>query len=68
VVGGTGPWAIAAPPVTAADIPWSMFTRRRRERFDFEGNSGKEIYAYIVWTNEKGKLGPPGPIFSGIIP
>jgi hypothetical protein len=68
VVGGTGPWRVAAPPESVDDIPWSMFTRRRRERFDFDGNSGKEIYICVVWTNEKGQLGPPGPIIKGTIP
>jgi hypothetical protein len=68
VVDGTGPWRIAAPPATAAGLPWSLFTRRRRERFDFLGNSGKAVYICIVWANEKGWLGPPGPIISGIIP
>jgi hypothetical protein len=68
VVDGTGPWRIAAPPVTAADLPWSMFTRRRRERFDFEGNSGKAVYVCIIWTNEKGNRGPAGPVIQGIIP
>jgi hypothetical protein len=68
IVDGTGPWRIAAPPAAAADLPWSMFTRRRRERFDFAGNSGKTVYVAIVWTNEKGNLGPAGPVISGVIP
>jgi hypothetical protein len=50
--------------VTVADIPWSTFTRRR-ECFDFEGNSGKIVYMTIVRTNEKGRLGPAGPIITG---
>ena len=68
VVDGTGPWRIEKPPAAAADLPWSMFTRRKRERFDFDGNSGKAVYICIVWTNEKGQLGPPGPIINGTIP
>ncbi|MDR1931123.1 MAG: hypothetical protein LBQ44_10930, partial [Treponema sp.] len=35
---------IAAPPRTGDDLPHSVFTRRKKYRFDFDGNSGKTVY------------------------
>jgi hypothetical protein len=68
ILDGTGPWRITAPPVTGSDLPWSKFTRRRRERFDFDGNSGKTVYICLCYENGKGNAGPFGPIISAVIP
>jgi hypothetical protein len=68
ILDGTKPWHIAAPPVVGSDLAWSLFTRRRRERFNFEGNSGKTIYMALHYENGKGKAGPFGPISSAVIP
>jgi hypothetical protein len=68
IVDGTGPCRIAAAPATGADLLWSKFTRRRRERFDLDGNSGKEVYVSLAYENAKGESGPSGPILKGTIP
>jgi hypothetical protein len=66
-----GRYRIAAPPVTGEDLPHSVFTRTKKHRFDFDGDSGKTVYFSIKYENEKGGEtgeGPYGPIFSAIIP
>jgi hypothetical protein len=62
---------IGAAPITGADLPHSVFTRTKKHRFDFDGDSGKTVYFCIKYENEKGGEsgeGPYGPIFSAIIP
>jgi hypothetical protein len=54
--------------LTGDELPHSRWTRRRRERFDFNGDSGKTVYFCIRYENGKGEFGPWGPIFSAIIP
>jgi hypothetical protein len=68
IVGGPSPYGIAAPPAGGRDLPYAKFTRRRRERFDFDGCSGKTVYICLVYENAKGQQGPFGPILSAVIP
>jgi hypothetical protein len=62
---------LEAPPEKGSDLPYSRFTRRRRERFDFEGESGSRIWFCLRYENAKGRKdgeGPFGPFLSAIIP
>jgi hypothetical protein len=57
------------PPVSGDELPHSLFTKRRKELFDFPmEDSGKTVYFCIRYENSKGKAGPWGPIISAIIP
>ena len=57
------------PPVSGDELPFSVFTVRKKEQFDFsEEDSGKTSYFCIRYENKKGKSGPWGPIFSAVIP
>jgi methyl-accepting chemotaxis protein len=56
-------------PTTSNDLPFSQFTRRQQEVFDFvQEDSGKTAYFCIRYENVKGESGPWGPIFSAVIP
>jgi hypothetical protein len=70
IVGGVGPYAIDAPPdpQQGSRLPFARTTRRRRERFDLEGNSGKTAWISLAYRNEKNEVGPFCPAFSIIIP
>jgi hypothetical protein len=62
---------IAAAPQTGDDLPHSVFTRRKRHRFDFDGNSGKTVYFCLRYENGKGGEegeSPFGPILRAVIP
>jgi hypothetical protein len=62
---------VAEPPKTGKDLPYSIFTRRRKERFDFDGESGNTVYFCLRYENPKGReegQGPFGPIFQAVIP
>jgi hypothetical protein len=57
------------PPINGDELPHSRFTRRRRERFDFnQTDSGKMAYFCLRYENAKGQPGPWGPLFSAVIP
>jgi hypothetical protein len=62
---------VAGVPKTGRDLPESLFTRRQKERFDFDGESGNRVYFCLQYETpsggESGK-GPFGPIFSAVIP
>jgi hypothetical protein len=62
---------VTGTPKTGDDLPKSLFTRRKRERFDFDGESGNRVYFCLQYESptggEKGK-GPFGPILSAVIP
>jgi hypothetical protein len=65
------PIRVVEPPKRGIDLPRSIFTRRKRERFDFEGESGNRVYFCLCYENEKGGedgQGPFGPIISAVIP
>jgi hypothetical protein len=70
IVGGVGPFAIEAPPDPAQGrkLPFVLTTRRRRERFDLEGNSGKIAWVSLAYRNPSGKVGPFCPPFQVVIP
>jgi hypothetical protein len=55
-------------PVTGKDLPHSRWTRRRKERFDFDGDSGKTAYFCVCYENGKGEAGEFGPMFHAVIP
>jgi len=57
------------PPVSGDELPFSVFTVRKKELFDFPAEeSGKTSYFCIRYENRKGSRGPWGPIFSAVIP
>ncbi|MDR2133805.1 MAG: hypothetical protein LBP27_01765 [Treponema sp.] len=59
---------LASPPVTGADLPHSVFTRKKKHLFDFDGDSGKTVYFCLRYENAKGASGPFGPLFQAVIP
>jgi hypothetical protein len=57
------------PPASGEELPFSRFTKRKRERFDFDaGDSGKTAYFCVRLENSKGESGPWGALFSAVIP
>jgi hypothetical protein len=72
--GLTGPasdkhkFRLTGEPKTGADLPYSVFTRRKRERFDFDGERGNTVYFCLRYENSKGEAGPYGPMLSAVIP
>jgi hypothetical protein len=44
----------SGPPTFGKDLPYSLFTRRKKERFDFEGESGNTVYFCLIYENSKG--------------
>ncbi|MDR2418943.1 MAG: hypothetical protein LBD79_07795 [Treponema sp.] len=56
-------------PTSGEQLPFSRFTRRKKELFDFAAeDSGKIAYFCIRYENAKGEPGPWGPMFSAVIP
>jgi hypothetical protein len=56
-------------PVSGKELPHSLFTRRKKELFDFDQeDSGKTVYFCVRYENAKGRPGPWGPLFSAVIP
>jgi hypothetical protein len=70
IVGGVGPYAVDAPPdpERGGKLPFAKTTRRHRERFDLEGNSGKTAWFSLAYRNGKNQVGPFCPPFSAVIP
>jgi hypothetical protein len=62
------PFRLAGPLKTAKKLPYSVWTRKRKERFDFEGESGNTVYFCLRYENGKGEAGPFGPVLSAVIP
>jgi hypothetical protein len=56
------------PPASGAELPHSLWTRRRRERFTFTGDGGKTAWFCVRYENSKGDAGNWGPMFSAVIP
>ncbi|MDR3325246.1 MAG: hypothetical protein LBS82_04590 [Spirochaetaceae bacterium] len=65
----TGPHRLLMkPPTVGEELCHSVFTRKlKRNIFDFEGFSGMTVFFCCHYENEKGEVGPFGPIFSSII-
>jgi hypothetical protein len=62
---------VAAPPKSGRELPESLFTRRKRELFDFDGESGKTVYFCLQYERPSGGRegkGPFGPLLSAVIP
>jgi hypothetical protein len=56
-------------PISGDELPFSKFTRRKREIFNFDAeDSGKTVFFCIRFENSKGDPGPWGPIVSAVIP
>jgi hypothetical protein len=59
---------LAGEPKTGNDLPYSVFTRRKKERFDFDGESGNTVYFCLRYENPRGQAGPFGPMLSAVVP
>jgi hypothetical protein len=75
--GLTGPatetfrFRLSGPPKSGGDLPYSIFTGRRKERVDFDGESGNTVYFCLRYERRKGGregMGPFGPILHAVIP
>ena len=64
----TGKFRIAQAPKTGDDLPGSVFTRQKKYRFDFTGDSGRQIFFCLRYENSKGQAGPWGKILQAYIP
>jgi len=65
---------VAGPKHYLAKIPTSgdvlgnsIFTRKQKHVFDFDGDSGSRVFFCCRFENSKGECGPFGPIISAII-
>jgi hypothetical protein len=59
---------VTGTPKTGRDLPNSLFTRRKKERFDFDGESGNRVYFCLKYETASGKEGSFGPILTAVIP
>jgi hypothetical protein len=62
---------LSGPPKLPGDLPYSIFSRRKKERFTFPGESGNRVYFRLRYENAKGReegQGPYGPILTAVIP
>jgi hypothetical protein len=62
------PFRMTGPLKTGKKLPYSVFTRRKKERFDFDDESGNTVYFCLRYENSKGEAGPFGPVLSAVIP
>jgi hypothetical protein len=62
------PFRLAGIPKRGEDLPYSVFTKKKKKRFDFEGESGCTVYFCLRYENSKGDAGPFGPMLSAVIP
>jgi hypothetical protein len=58
---------LAKQPETGEVLGNSVFTRKQKHVFDFEGDSGNRVFFCCRFENSKGEGGPFGPIISAII-
>ena len=61
-------YRISEQPKTGDDLPYSVFTRRKKFRFDFDGERGKAICFCLRYENSKGQAGPFSAIIEAIVP
>jgi len=59
---------ISHEPKTGSDLPHSVFTRRKKMRFDFSGDNGLAVYFCMRYENSKGQVGPWGKVLKTFIP
>jgi hypothetical protein len=59
---------VTGAPKTGRDLPKSKFTRKRRELFDFDGESGNTVYFCLRYESPTGGEGPFGPILKAVVP
>jgi hypothetical protein len=59
---------VTGTPKSGKDLPHSLFTRRKKERFDFDGESGNRVYFCLRYENPSGGEGSFGPILTAVIP
>jgi hypothetical protein len=62
------PFRLTGIPRRGEDLAYSVFTRTKKKRFDFEGESGNMVYFCLRYENGKGDVGPFGPILQAGIP
>jgi hypothetical protein len=62
------PFRLDKPLKTGRVLPYSIFTRKQKERFDFDGESGNTVYFCLRYENSKGQAGPFGPVLQAVIP
>jgi hypothetical protein len=68
ILDGTGKYRITEPPHTGDDLHFVATVQRKRERFDFNENSGKTVFFCLRWENPSGKAGPWGTLLKAVIP
>jgi len=61
-------YRVSSEPRTGEDLPHSVFTRQKKHRFDFTGDSGKAAFFCLRPENSKGQHGPWGQILKTYIP
>jgi hypothetical protein len=69
--GTGGRHRVSKPPLTGDELPHSVFTHKKKYRFNFDGDSGRTVYFSLKYENEKGGEegeGPFGPILQAVIP
>jgi hypothetical protein len=62
---------LTEPPQKGTDLPYSVFTRRKRVPLDFEGETGNTVYFCLRYENAKAGesgVGPFGPMLTAVIP
>jgi hypothetical protein len=62
------PFHPAKVPKKGNDLLYSIFTKKKKKRFDFEGESGNTVYFCLRYENSKGDVGPFGPMLQAVIP
>jgi hypothetical protein len=65
---GEDKFRVTEAPGSGKDLPHSKFTRRHKELFDFDGESGNTVYFCLRYENPKGDAGPFGPMLKAVIP
>jgi hypothetical protein len=62
------PVRIKKAPKSGKDLPKSKFTRTKKMRLVFNGESGNTVYYCMRYESPKGGEGPFSPVFSAVIP
>ncbi|GBU23360.1 hypothetical protein R80B4_03277 [Fibrobacteres bacterium R8-0-B4] len=59
---GRDKFRISARPNTGDDLPHSVFTRKKKHRFDFSADRGAQAFFCLRYENSKGQAGPWGDV------